>query len=144
MLIDGYARFGIFRHKMHYVRSTEAAIPLRSDHVDFLFTRNAMDHVYDFERMLAECARILSPSGELIASFNLDEPPTVAEPQILTEESVTRSLRAHFSVLSCRIQPRGPVGDLYLHFFHEGISADTEGPRIMWVRAKKLQHDTIG
>ena len=138
LLVDGYARFGISRHNIHYVRSTEAAIPLPSDHVDFLFTLNAMDHVNDFGGMMAECARILAPGGQLIASFNLDEPPTISEPQTLTEELVAGCLLSHFQVLSCRIGPRGPVGNPYVHLFHDEIPADIQGPRIMWVRAKKL------
>ena len=137
LLVEGYKRFGISHHNMRYVQSTETNIPLPSACIDFLFSLNAMDHVADFSTMSAECVRVLASGGDLIATFNLDVPPTTCEPQTLTEAFLSEHLLSHLQVLSCRIVPRGPGSDPYRHFFGAEPSEPPCGPRIMWVRARK-------
>lgn len=136
VLADAYARFNIAAHEMCYVCSTEKAIPLPSDYVDVLFTVNAMDHVLHFEAICDEIVRVLAPGGCFIGSFNLDEPPTPAEPQTLSEERVERCLLSRLEVTARRIAPHGPEGDGYKHFFDETPPA-ASGRRILWVRAVK-------
>ena len=88
VLADQYAEFDIRNHNMCYVTSSEDSIPLPTGFADVVFTINAIDHVSRFGVMCSEILRILHPGGELIASFNLEEPLTRAEPQTLTEDKV--------------------------------------------------------
>ena len=137
VLVEEYARlFNIASHDVCYVRSTEQHIPLPSNYVDVLYTVNAMDHVANFETMCRELLRILTTGGELIASFNLDEPATFSEPQTLTEERLKRSLLSDLEITSYRLAPKGPDGDVYCYFFDNSDVPNTK-PRYLWIRGKK-------
>jgi len=142
ILADAYTRFGIEAHDMCYVCSTEKRIPLPSAYVDVLFTLNAMDHVVHFKTMCSELLRILKPGGDLIASFNLHEPRSRAEPQMLTEERVHGSLLRHLDIKSARVAPMGPKEDRYRHFWDDD-PAPPDDVGYLWVRAtKKAQGDS--
>lgn len=136
VLADAYGRFNVAQHDMCYVCSTESAIPLPSGYVEVLYAVNALDHVADFEQMSRELLRILAPGGELIASFNLGEPPTLCEPQLLDERRVDRELLRHLDVTHYRVAKQGPAENVYQHFF-DGSQPVSTGPRYLWVRAKK-------
>jgi len=138
VLADRYAaQFDLASHNMRYVQSSETAIPLPDASVDILFTLNALDHVNHFETICRELVRILKPGGELIGSLNLDESPTITEPQRLTEERVKHHLLDHLIVKCYRLAARGPATHRYLHFF-DGSPAPSAGkPRVLWVRAAK-------
>ncbi|HEX9665146.1 MAG TPA: methyltransferase domain-containing protein [Thermodesulfobacteriota bacterium] len=136
VLSEKYTSFNIASHDMCYVCSTEKQIPLPSDYVDVLFTLNALDHVSDFEKMCCEIFRIIAKGGELIASFNLGEPPTFTEPQLLSEERIKQSLLNRFQLTSYRLAPRGPERDFY-HYFFEKSNMPCTKPQLLWVRGKK-------
>lgn len=91
------------RHGMIYVASTEDVIPMPDNSVDVMFTINALDHAANLEAICSEIVRVLKPDGELIASFNLNEPATAAEPQTLTEELLEAVLLRHFETHSLRL-----------------------------------------
>ena len=105
--------------------------------IDILFTINAMDHVDNFEIICSEILRILKPDGEFIGSFNLEEEPSVCEPQTLTEDRIRKSLLQHFNIQHYRMAKQGPNKKSYLHF-GDGSDAPTEGPRYLWVRGQKV------
>jgi SAM-dependent methyltransferase len=136
VLVDAYRRFGIERHNMTYVRSYESHIPLATHSIDVLFTLNALDHVDRFEPLCAELLRILRPGGTFIGSFNLDEPPSETEPQLLTEERIAAGLLRRLRVVSYRVAPKGPDDDCYRYFFR-APPPGRAGPRILWVRGEK-------
>jgi SAM-dependent methyltransferase len=136
VLTEEYSKFNIRAHDMVYVSCSEWKIPLPSNYVDVLFTLNAMDHVSHFAVMCRELLRILSPGGLLIGSFNLDEAPTLSEPQRLTEKTIQKHLLKHLHVESYRIAAPGEPDSLYLHFF-DGSASPTAGPRFLWIRARK-------
>jgi SAM-dependent methyltransferase len=136
-LADHYAEFGIASHPMVYVVSSERRIPLPSNYVDVMFTMNAMDHVAHFPAMCKEIVRILAPGGLLIASVNLDEPPTFSEPQTLTEQSVRRFLLGRLLIESYRTAAHSSAGSTYENFFIPGYVAPESGQRFLWVRARK-------
>jgi ubiquinone/menaquinone biosynthesis C-methylase UbiE len=136
VLSEKYTSFNIASHDMCYVCSTEKHIPLPSDYVDVLFTLNALDHVSDFEKMCCEIFRIIAKGGELIASFNLGEPPTITEPQLLSEERIKQSLLDHLNLTSYRLAPRGPERDHYRYFFNKSDMPSTK-PQFLWIRGKK-------
>lgn len=137
VLADSYLRhFDLSSQQMRYVTSTEMQIPLGDQTVDVLFTLNAMDHVNNFPVMCGELLRILRPGGDFLGSFNIEEPPTACEPQMLTEESVKAHLLDHLEITSYRVAGMGPEENRYLHFFDE-TPAPTQGERVLWVRARK-------
>jgi SAM-dependent methyltransferase len=137
VLVEAYAQFGIKAHDMVYVESTEARIPLPTGYVDVMFTLNAMDHVSDFEAVCEELRRVMAPGAILIGSFNLDEEPTLCEPQTLTEERVKQVLLRHFEIETYRMAAKGPQGKIYSHFT-DGSPQATSGERYLWVRARKV------
>jgi hypothetical protein len=139
VLADQYCRrLGAAGHNMVYVCSSETTVPLPSNYVNVLFTLNALDHTYEFSRICNELIRILAPGGDLIGSFNLDEPPTPCEPQTLTLERVENHLLRHLCIITQRIAPRGPADDVY-RFMNDPVSGENNSstPRVLWVRARK-------
>lgn len=130
----------IAAHEMIYVTSTEKRIPLPSGVVDVMFSINALDHVSDFAAMSSEILRVLKPAGLLVASINLDEPPTAEEPQQLTEELVRRQLLASLIIDSYRTVDRHGVDQPYARAFERGSLERTKGmPGFLWVRARKQE-----
>lgn len=140
VLADRYLdRFGpeLIRHAMVYVRSTERVIPLPSDFVDVMFTVNALDHADDFDAMCREILRVIKPGGELIGSFNLGEPPTRTEPQILDEARIRAGLLDHLEVLNYRTARPGPDHSQYANFFRGDLTYQSGEHGYLWVRARK-------
>jgi SAM-dependent methyltransferase len=137
VLADFYSRFPIAAQNMVYVCSGESMIPLPSNYVDVLFTRNAMDHVDNFPAMCAELLRVLAPGGIFVGDFNLNEPATVCEPQTLTLDYIQENLLRHLKVVHQRVAPCGPVNNRDLYFFEEPPAAAASALEILWVRAHK-------
>lgn len=112
VLSDLYGEFGIANQNMVYVESTETRIPLPSSYVDVLFTRNSLDHCAKVKSICNEIIRILKPDGTLVASFNLNEPGTFAEPQTLTEDKLDKILLHAFTPVHRELAESGTK----LHF----------------------------
>ncbi len=129
----------ITSHGMIYVTSTEKVIPLSSGFVDIMFTLNAIDHVFNFPIMCSEILRVLKPGGEFIGSFNLEEPVTTTEPQVLNEEIIKDNLLSKMEVQSYRITEKGPREHPYTPFFSGKKLVYRQGQEgFLWVRAKKM------
>lgn len=142
VLADVYAEHfkdNIISHGMIYVTSTETVIPLSSNYVDVLYTLNAIDHVDDFKMMSEEVIRIIKIGGELIASFNLEEPPTRTEPQTLSEEIIKKYLLNYFEIKSYRVAHRAPdTNERVYDRCIEGDASYKKGEKgFLWVRAIK-------
>ncbi len=140
VLADRYAEYfadNLLSHGMVYVKSTERVIPIPSDFLDVLFTLNAMDHVFDFATMCREVRRVLKPGGEFIGSFNLHEPPTPGEPQMLEESIVNDALLRDMNILSYRVGRQGPESDRYQHLLASELGCDPDERGLLWVRARK-------
>jgi SAM-dependent methyltransferase len=140
VLVDRYAnafKENITSHGMIYVKSTEKVIPLPSDFVDTMFTLNAIDHVDNFDVMCQEILRVLRPGGELIASFNLEEPASSCEPQQLNEKIIKENLLNHLDIQSYRITKKGPTENQYAPFYEKDLSYEIGQEGFLWVRAKK-------
>lgn len=137
VLADIYKQnFDLSGHLMWYVVSTEESIPLPTHSVDILFTLNAMDHVVNFSTICRELLRILRPGGELVASFNLNEPATSTEPQCLTEDLVKAYFLGALRIKSYRLAPRGDSSSIYSRCFDGSIAKEGE-ESVLWVRAAK-------
>ncbi|MCK4694257.1 MAG: methyltransferase domain-containing protein [Candidatus Cloacimonetes bacterium] len=138
VLVDKYEKFEISKHNIEYIKNTEKSIPLPSDYLDILFTLNAIDHVSNFDIICREIVRIIKPGGELIGSFNLNEPKSASEPQTLTEEIIQEELLQYFDIINYRIRPRCPKGDYYSYSFNGSLlDLLPDEPGYLWVRSKK-------
>ena len=127
----------IISHGMIYLNSSESVIPLPSGFVDVMFTLNAIDHVDDFGLMCDEIIRVIKPGGEFIGGFNIGEPPTVCEPQMLTEEIIRDKLLGRFEIESYRLANRCPGENVYADCFEENASYNPNEQGFLWVRARK-------
>lgn len=126
----------LLQHNMIYLKCSESAIPIPDGSIDVLFTMNAFDHVDNLAVMSRELLRILRPGGELIASFNLNEPPSTTEPQMLTEAIIDDMLLRHLKIRHRRCVNRGPAQDAYKYFFEEHDYTPGQ-PGFLWVSAVK-------
>ncbi|MCL2063901.1 MAG: class I SAM-dependent methyltransferase [Candidatus Cloacimonetes bacterium] len=132
MIDDGYP----------YIKSTEKHILLPDEFVDVVFTFNAMDHTINFSEMLDEIFRILKTGGDFIGSFNLNEPPSIAEPQKLTIKMLERFLFPKLDIEYKKIALHGhfctPKRNVYDVFFDEITVQPSDNERsILWIRGKK-------
>lgn len=123
-------------HGMIYLNSDEYRIPLPNNYVDVLSTINSLDHVAVLDNMVEEIRRVLKPGGLLLGSFNLNEPITQCEPQVLTEQILNEKLLCYFNILDKKIAPKGKDNTYselnkgnYVDKLDEGI------PGEMWVKA---------
>lgn len=140
VLADRYADLftdSITSRGMVYVKSTENVIPVPSVFVDVLFTRNAMDHVNNFELMCNEILRVLKSGGEIIGSFNIEEPPTICEPQRLTEVRIKNHLLNYMDITSYRIARAGPENAPYKNLLANNLVYEHGQRGYLWVRARK-------
>ena len=127
----------LIQHGMIYVTSTEQYIPLPNESADCVCTINSLDHVNSLEMMSKEILRILKPQGVLLASFNLNQPSTECEPQILTEEKLKKYLLSYFEIENYRLAYRGEE-NVYENM-ENGRLVQTIGDEeaVLWVRGKK-------
>jgi SAM-dependent methyltransferase len=151
VLADRYADIftsNIISHGMIYLKCTEKVIPLPSDFVDIIFTLNAIDHVDNLPAMCSEIIRVLKAGGNFIGGFNLEEPPSVFEPQMLNEAIIKKYLLDFLEIQSYRITKPGPGPfetvsleqsdeNLYAPFLNENLSYESGEKGLLWVRAKK-------
>lgn len=140
VLADRYAdnfKNHIVSHEMIYLKATEKVIPMPSDFVDVMFTLNAIDHVDDFSAMCAEILRVLKPGGLFIGSFNLEEPPTLWEPQTLDTKIIQENLLDFLDIESYRVSRQGPEDNEYAPFFEQKLSYQEGDRGFLWVRGRK-------
>lgn len=128
----------ISTHGMWYVKSTENCIPMPDSSVDIVSTINSMDHVHNFQQMFSEITRILKNGGVFLASFNLNEPVTVCEPQTFRYDTMMHRLRESYDNISVRIAYKDNE-NTYQNFYAGRLieRPDSDKPAIMWVRANK-------
>lgn len=128
----------LITHNMIYVPSTEEYIPIPNEMVDCLCTINSLDHVKNLELMCQEILRIMKPNALLLASFNLNEPASPCEPQMLTEKLLEQVLLKYFDIETYRLARKGK-DSTYEEFLKnnlvDNLAAEEVG--ILWVRARK-------
>lgn len=123
-------------HGMIYVASTEELIPMPDNSVDVMFTMNALDHAANLEAICSEIVRVMKPDAQLVASFNLNEPPTLAEPQTLTEDLLQTMLLRRFEPQSVRFG-RHRQGDTYGEMFDDQSTYQPGKVGYMWFRGTR-------
>lgn len=127
-------------HNMVYVVSDEKRIMIPDNYVDCLLTMNSLDHVADMGAMVSEILRILKPGGQLLASFNLNEPPTVCEPLTLTEELLNEHFLKYFKIISYRkaFKDEKEISSINLFKSQRVYEPDNNQPILLWVKGEKL------
>lgn len=129
----------LIRHNMVYVTSSEDKIPIPDAFCDYVFTINSLDHVDHLQQMMQEILRILKPGGDILASFNLNEPKTACEPQTLTEDIIKTQILESFEIVSYRMAYQ-EENDAYANIWKNNFTDIIENnkPGVLWVRAKKI------
>ena len=79
-LVDQYRMLGIDRHKAKYVKAHSEAIPYPDGYFDVVACFNALDHVDDIHKTIAEIKRVVAPGGLFLLAVDVNHTPTLAEP----------------------------------------------------------------
>jgi len=90
-LIDAYRALGYpideFEATTRFINAKSEDIPLNDGYFDAVISRNALDHVDNFESTAEEIKRVLKPGGYLHILVNY-HPPTSSEPLTLSDERI--------------------------------------------------------
>jgi len=141
ILADRYVdsfREDIFSHNMIYAKSTERSIPIPDGLVDVVYSLNAIDHVNSLSAMCDEILRIMKKGGILYCSFNLEEPKSVTEPQVLTEEFIKEKLLDRMKIQSYRITNQVESDELFSPFYNNDLHYDKGAKGFLWMKAEKI------
>jgi len=128
------------KHKMIYVTSSEHSIPIPDATLDILFTVNALDHVTNLSDICSELRRIVKPGGLIIGSFNLNHPPTKAEPQRITEDVIKTLLFRDYEILSWRMSAPDTADknkSLYHPLLTNQLIEPGGKPAFLWAKVRK-------
>jgi SAM-dependent methyltransferase len=100
-LMSSYRELGYpldrFANAMNFIEAKAEDLPFEDGFFDVMISRNALDHVDDFEAAAHEIKRVLKPDGGIHILLNYHQ-PTVTEPLILNDERV----QENFGLLGIR------------------------------------------
>lgn len=82
-LARAYSSLGTDEHEMTYVRGRAEEIAFGSGHFDVVSLFNALDHVDDVARAIAEVTRIAAEAARLLVIVQTNHPATSSEPHQL-------------------------------------------------------------
>jgi len=88
---------GILKHDTIYLNCPSHKMPFLNGFADVVVSRNALDHVDDFETTVNEIYRVLKSGGEIILSINLRLVPASTEPQVLTMGKIKKAFFNKFN-----------------------------------------------
>lgn len=94
-----YRALGTHKHAMRYVAARSERIPFSNGYFDIVSCLNALDHVDNFARTIAEIKRVTRSGGLFLVSVEIDHLPTVYEPLSISERDMTR-LAPEFKTIS--------------------------------------------
>jgi SAM-dependent methyltransferase len=93
-LIDDYRKLGYpldeYESEVTFVNCKSEAMPFDDDFFDVVLSRNALDHVDDFDATSKEIKRVLRPDGVLCILVNCHK-PTKTETQSLSDDIIQRA-----------------------------------------------------
>lgn len=78
-----YMELNAGQQEMEYVAAGGEDLPFEDGAFDVVSCFNALDHVEDVPRSVAELERVLAPGGDLLLIVEIDHEPTVTEPHRL-------------------------------------------------------------
>lgn len=82
-LAERYRQLHRAPHAMDYVAAGAEALPFPNGHFDVVSCFNALDHVDDVDRAIAEMGRVAAPGATLLLLVDIDHEPTPTEPHRL-------------------------------------------------------------
>jgi SAM-dependent methyltransferase len=98
-LVGKYLKLGARFHAMKYVEAPSESIPFPDGHFDIVTCLNALDHVDDFHRTIAEVKRVTRAGGLFLVSVEIDHVPSATEPISISEQDMDR-FRPEFDIES--------------------------------------------
>ena len=87
-LASKYLRLGASRHHMQYVEAPSESIPFPDGYFDIVTCLNALDHVDDFHKTIAEIKRVTRAGGLFLVSVEINHPPSGTEPITISEQDM--------------------------------------------------------
>ena len=90
-----------FEDEIRFVHAKSEKLPFEDRYFDAVISRNALDHVDDFEATCQEICRGIKPSGIVHILLNYHA-PTPTEPQLLNDELVVK----HFDDMELKVVQR--------------------------------------
>lgn len=144
VLVDEYRQLGIENHKMRYVKSSEQSIPIEDNMFDVCFCINSLDHADNLLLMYEEMLRITKVGGLIGLALNLDEPPTVTEPNTITQKLIFGNILPTLNVQFYIVSPRPPKELNHYAYLHEWAKTGQVPPPyngswgVAWVSGSKL------
>lgn len=90
-LIKEYQQLGfplsLYKSEIHFVHAKAEEIPVPSKFFDVIISRNALDHVDDFQATAREIKRVLKADGilHILVNYHL---PTATEPHVLNDSII--------------------------------------------------------
>jgi SAM-dependent methyltransferase len=98
-LVNKYLGLGTSRHQMKYVEAPSESIPFPDGYFDIVTCLNALDHVDDLQKTIAEIKRVTRPDGLFLLSVEIDHPPSGTEPITISEQDMDQ-FRPEFTTIS--------------------------------------------
>jgi ubiquinone/menaquinone biosynthesis C-methylase UbiE len=144
VLVDEYKALGIEEHKMKYVKCSERGIPIDDAQYDVCFSVNSLDHADNPTLMFEEMLRITKDRGLLCLSLNLDEPPSITEPNMITQDFVREVILSRLNIQHYIVSPRPPKGQSVYGYLQNWAKTGELPPPyngtwgVAWVSGSKL------
>lgn len=96
-LMESYRKMGYpisaFEPQLRFIGAKSESVPVTDGFFDAVISRNALDHVDDFDATAREIKRILRPSGILHVLVNYHR-PTPTEPHVLNDAVILRNFES--------------------------------------------------
>ena len=141
VLINQYMNFFgscLKKHGMIYVNTDESNIPLPTGYVDILSTINSLDHVDNLDQIISELLRVMKSGALFLGCFNLNEPSSSTEPQMLTMPLLEEKLFCYFDVIDTRLAIKDETNS-YANLINKKY-VSTLAPNeigVLWIKARK-------
>jgi ubiquinone/menaquinone biosynthesis C-methylase UbiE len=88
---------------MRYVEAPSESIPFPDGYFDIVTCLNALDHVEDFRKTVAEIKRVTRAGGLFLVSVEIDHPPSGTEPLTISEQDMDQFREEFTTVLSFKV-----------------------------------------
>ena len=85
-LADSYVKLNGGKQKMTYVSTGAENMPFADQSFDVVSTFNALDHVENVDKAIAEAVRVTRIGGTLLLIVEIDHRATITEPHTLRED----------------------------------------------------------
>ena len=111
-LVNKYLGLGASKHAMKYIAAPSERIPFPDGYFDIVTCLNALDHVDDLNKTIAEIKRITRKGGLFLVSVEIDHPATATEPVVISEQDMDKFSPEFETVSSFKV---GTPDDHNLH-----------------------------